>query len=127
MPRLRILLTCPRMTKSSTWSTLLSQDPDVELVAKADGAVDTLIKTGNTDATVVVINLPSSGGDPGLYSHLLEEYPHVKVIAVSEDGRSAIKYEKGILKRQIRDTSLQTLKDLFKSLWMEQDPVLDEG
>ncbi len=126
MPPLRILLACPLMTKIDLWKTILSQDPDVELVGEAYDPVDALIKTSDAGAAVVVIDLPSSGDEPGLYSHLLEENPQLKVIAVSQDGSRAIRYERGILRRYIGETSPETLKELFQSSWMDQDPVLSD-
>ena len=126
MRRSRILLACPLMTKANLWKSILSQDPDNDLVGEARDAVDALLKARDTQPTVVIIDLPSSGEDPGLYSHLLEEHPELKVIAVSQDGSRAIKYEKGILKRHIPDTSPQSLKDLFRSLAMDQDPILSD-
>ncbi len=126
MPRLRILLACPLMTEANLWKTVLSQDPDIEIIGEATDSVDALMKVGGTQAAIVVIDLPSSGKDPGLYSHLLEEYPQVKVIAVAQDGSRAIKYERGILRREIPETLMGRPKDLFDSLWAEQDSVLSE-
>ncbi len=121
MPPIRILLACPHMTKASLWKTILSQDPEIEIIGEADDAVDALLAAGSTQAAVVVIDLPPSGQEPGLYSHLLEEYPHVKVIAVSWDGSQAIKYERGIIRSQVQDTSPQSLKMMFRSLWTDED------
>ena len=121
MPPIRILLACPHMTKASLWKTILSQDPEIEIIGEADDAVDALLAAGSTQAAVVVIDLPESGHEPGLYSHLLEEYPHVKVIAVSWDGSQAIKYERGIIRSQVQDTSPQSLKMMFRSLWTDED------
>ncbi len=124
MTRLRILLACPRMAKQQVWSNILSQDPEVELVEEADGGLEALLEAGYSGATVVVIDLPSSGRDPGLSSHLLDEYPNIKVVAVSEDGRNALKYETGIIREALGDPSAHPLKDLFYSLWAGQDQVL---
>ena len=126
MPPLRILLACPLMAKTDLWKTILSQDPEVELVGEADSPVDALVKAGDTQADLVVIDLPTSGNDPGLYSHLLEENPQLKVIAISQDGSRGIKYERGILRRHIGETSPETLKELFQASWMDQDPVLSD-
>ena len=126
MPRLRILLACPDMANIEHWKTILAQDPDVELLIEAHDAIETLLAAGDARATVVVIDLPQSGQEPGLYSHLLEEYPQVKVIAVAQDGSRAIKYEKGILRREIPESLIGSPKDLFDSLWVESDPVLRE-
>ena len=127
MPPIRILLACPHMTKASLWKTILSQDPEIEIIGEANDPVDALLEAGSIRATVVVIDLPPSGQEPGLYSHLLEEYPHVKVIAVSWDGSQAIKYEKGIRRSQIQDTSPQSLKRLFRSLVTDEDPVWSDA
>ena len=126
MARLRILLACPRMARQQEWIDTLTRDPDVELVEEADGAIEALLKAGNTEATVVVIDLPDSGRDPGVTDHLLDEYPHIKVVAVSEDGKSALKYETGIIKEALGDPSVHPLKDLFRSLWKGRDQVLKQ-
>ena len=123
MARLRILLACPRMARHRDWRNVLSQDPEVELVEEAEGAIDVLLKAGSTGATVVVIDLPDSGQDPGITGHLLDEYPNIKVVAVSEDGRTALKYETGIIKETLGDPSTHPLKDLFRSLWTDRDQV----
>jgi len=114
------------MAKIDLWKIILDQDPEVELIGEVDGPVDALVKAGDALADVVVIDLPLSGNDPGLYSHLLEENPRLKVIAISQDGSRAIKYERGILRRHIGETSPETLKELFQSPWMDQDPVLSD-
>ena len=119
MARVRVLFACPRMIRQRDWSDILSQDPDVEVVGEAEGSIDTLLKAGSTAATVVVVDLPPSGRDPGLSDHLLEEYPQIKVIAVSEDGSRALKYETGIVKANLGDTSLNSLNNMFRSVWLD--------
>ncbi|MCY4365525.1 MAG: hypothetical protein OXE17_04790 [Chloroflexi bacterium] len=106
------------------WVDTLARDTDIELVEAADGTIDALLKAGSTEATVVVVDLPESGQDPGLTGHLLDEYPHIKVVAVSEDGRNALKYEAGIIKEALGDPSVHPLKELFRSLWKGRDQIL---
>ena len=123
MRRARVLLACPQMEKSNIWKAILSHDPEIESIREAENGIDTLLEAGTTEADVVIIDLPPSGQDPGLYSHLLAEYPRVKVIAVSQDGNRAIKYERGIVRSQVQDTSPIGLKKLFRSMLTEEDPV----
>jgi DNA-binding NarL/FixJ family response regulator len=123
MPQLRILLACPRMSQVNSWRSILSQDPDVELVGEVNDPINALVEAGETHATVVVIDLPPTGRDPGLFSHLLEEYPTVKVVAVSEDGNEIVKYERGILRSQVKDASPQGLRDFLRSLHLEQEVI----
>ena len=123
---IRVLLSDDHRIVREGLRSLLGKEPDIELVGEADGAIEALLKASDTQPTAVVIDLPSNGQDPGLYSHLLEENPQVKVIAVSHDGSRAVKYERGILRRQVEDTSPQTLNKLFHSLWLDQDPILSD-
>lgn len=123
MARIRVLLGCARFTKANLWRTLLSQEADIELVAETSDAIATLLEIGNSQADVAVIDLPPSGEDPGLVSHILEEYPRAKVIAVSGDGERAVKYEKGIIRREIPDASPENLGEVFRSLTVHTGPV----
>ena len=123
MPPIKILLACPQMTKVELWKTILSQDPEIEILGEADDALGALLEAGKAQAAIIVIDLPPCRQEPGLHTHLLEEYPNIKVIAVSRDGKEAVKYEKGIVRSQVADTSPQSLKALFHSLLTEEDPV----
>jgi len=123
MAPIRILLACPGMNDVSRWRSILKQDSDIEVIGEVDDPVAALLAAGHSQATVVIIDLPTNGTDPGLYSHLLGEYPNVKVIAVSKDGSQALKFEKGIIRTTICDTSPQNLTRLFHRLVGEEDQV----
>ena len=102
---------------------VINREPDIEVIGEVDDPVAALVEAGNAQATVVIIDLPTNGTDPGLYSHLLGEYPNVKVIAVSKDGSQALTFEKGIIRSKICDTSPQNLTLLFHRLVGEEDQV----
>ncbi len=119
---IRILLACPRMDKVDAWRSILSSYRDFDIVDEEGDPIDILLKTGTTGASVVVVDLPQSGNDPGLYSHLLEEYPEVKVIAVSQDGSRVISYERGVIRKFLADSEVGDLARLFRSFWEDDDP-----
>ena len=106
--------------------TRLTEEPDIEIVGEATDTVDVLLKTGNTHANVVAIDFPRYGKDSGLCSHLLTEYPELKVFALSEEGDRIILYETVMLRRQAFDTSLEKLADLIRWSVSSVDTDWDE-
>ena len=86
----------------------------MEIVGVATDTIDVLLKVGDTHANVVAIDLPWNGKDSGLCSHLLAEYPELKIVAVSEKGDTVVLYEIVMLRRQASDTSLEKLVDLIR-------------
>jgi DNA-binding NarL/FixJ family response regulator len=89
-------------------------EPDIEIVGEASDAIDVLLKVGNTNAEAVAIDLPSCGKDSGLCSHLLAEYPEVKVFAVSEEGDEVIMYETAMVRKQAINKSVEDLASLIR-------------
>ena len=114
MVKIRILLALSNVKGILSLKTMLMQQPDMEIVAEASDPIDVLLKVGTNQAEVVAIDLPTSDEDSGLCSHLLAEYPHVKIIAISEEGDRAMMYKTGMVRRQIPDTSLEYLVDLIR-------------
>ena len=78
--------------------------------------IDVLLALGSTRAEVVLIDLPASEEDPGLCSHLLAEYPEVKVVAVSSGGETSIVYETGVIRRYLPDAAPETVTRFLRSL-----------
>ena len=95
---------------------MLADEPDLEIVGEVIHPIDVLLELGSTQAEVVVIDLPTSGEDPGLCSHLLAESPEVKVVAVSTGGETSIVYETGVTRRYIPDASPETVAQFIRSL-----------
>jgi len=114
MSRIRVFLGCSSVYKIMSLKTIFMQEPDIEIVGEAIDTVDILLEVGNSHAEVVAIDVPLSGKDSGLCSHLLAEYPEVKVFAVSEEGDRILMYETAVLRREISNTSLGNLPDLIR-------------
>jgi len=114
MGKIRVLLGLSNMDRLLSLKEILIQEPDVEIVGEAIDPLDILLKVASTYAEVVVIDFPTSGKDSGLCSHILAEYPEVKVFAVSEEGDRIVNYETVILRREASNTSLENLVDLIR-------------
>lgn len=95
---------------------MLAEEPDLEIVGEVIHPIDVLLELGRTQAEVVVIDLPTSGEEPGLCSHLLSECPAVTVVAVSSGGETSMVYETGVIRRCIPEASPETVTRFIRSL-----------
>lgn len=90
MVRIRILLTnLPRMLQDVLERVLADQD-DMELVGYVADPIEVLLIATAREIEVVILGVED--GLPGVASHLLEERPQLKILAVSPDGRRAFLY-----------------------------------
>jgi DNA-binding NarL/FixJ family response regulator len=85
---IRVLLAGPP-TLQDAFGRALVEANDIEVAAAAPDPIELLLATARTRADVVVIGMK---GDelPGVVSHLLAEYPHLKVLGVAQDARRAV-------------------------------------
>jgi hypothetical protein len=63
---------------------------DIEMVGVVAGPAELLLAAGLLHADVLVVSMVGDGL-PGVASHLLDQYPHVTVLAVAPDGRRALR------------------------------------
>ena len=100
---MRLLLACPELCNSLLRKEVLDREPDIEVIGEAFDPVETLLKVKAVRPEIVVLDLPPSGKDPGLCSHLLSEYPDLKVVAISAQANQAVIFEHGIFRRELRN------------------------
>ena len=89
--RIRVLLANMPPMLAGVVEQVLGQ-ADLEVVNIVNDNFEVLLATGRTQANVVVLGIDETAL-PGPASYLLEEYRHVKVLAVTPDGRRAFLYE----------------------------------
>jgi len=70
-------------------SEAISSQTDIEMVGVAIRPTSLLVEAGVLGADIVVVAL-SGAAPPGVTSHLLDQYPHIRVVAVAPDGRQAL-------------------------------------
>ncbi len=92
---------------------VVADQPDMEVVGELDDSVGLLLAAGRTRADVVVLGLQNSEL-PGVCSHLLSEYPQIKVLGVTSDGRGAFLYELQPQKAPIGEVSPEGLLDAIR-------------
>jgi DNA-binding NarL/FixJ family response regulator len=69
---------------------MIRSQPGIEVVGAATHPTELLLAAGSLDVDVVVVGAPPSGEPPGIASHLLDQYPHLRVLAVASDGRQVL-------------------------------------
>lgn len=93
MKRLRILVAAPSPELRSRMRTVFGGAGDMEVVGEASSPVELLLETGRTGAELAVMELETRDALPGSASHLLAEYPHTRVLALSSDESHALLFE----------------------------------
>jgi DNA-binding NarL/FixJ family response regulator len=113
MSKIRVFLGLSSVNKIHSLKKQLLRDPEIEIVGEAINNLEILLKVGNTHAEVVAVDLPLSEDDAGITSHLLEEYPQVKVFAISEEEARIILYGTAKIRKEIQQGNLEKLIDLI--------------
>ena len=82
---------------------LIARQADMQAVGEEQEPVETLLAVSQTNADVVILELPESRSDPGVCSHLLAEHPDLLVLALSPGCESAFLYRQSIIKEPLLD------------------------
>jgi DNA-binding NarL/FixJ family response regulator len=108
LERIRVVLAeMPPILRDVLARTLADQ-PDMVLVGELGTSMELILAAGETRADVVILGLDDAEF-PGVASHLLGEYPHLKFLGVSADGRNAYLCELRPWKVRLMDVSPQGL------------------
>lgn len=114
MERIRILLAEIPQTLCGVIKEIISAEPDMEIVGEVTDGIRLLLAAGEAQADVVVTGLRDSEL-PGICSHLLNEYPHLKVLALTTDGRTGSLYEFQLHEVPLGEISQQELLAAIRS------------
>lgn len=114
MERIRILVGEIPQEFGDNFKRAVTDQPDMELVGEVRNGVELLLAAGRKHADIVIIGLQNSD-PPGIYSHLLDEYPHIKVLAVAPDGHRACLFELRPQKFSIGEASVDRLLAVIRA------------
>ncbi|MGQ0570739.1 MAG: hypothetical protein ACT4P5_14625 [Armatimonadota bacterium] len=90
------------------------EQPDIEIVGELDDPFGLLLEAGRAQADVVILGLHDAEF-PGVCTHLLTEYPHIKILGITKDGRRAFLYELRPRKVVVGEVSPQGLLTAIRS------------
>lgn len=89
MPTVRILLGALPTSLQSAVAEVIRSHHDLEVVGAVPQPSELLLAAGLLRADVVVVGA-AGDGLPGVATHLLDQYPHIKVVAVAPEGRQIL-------------------------------------
>jgi DNA-binding NarL/FixJ family response regulator len=102
----------PRMLRD-VFKQLILEQPDMEVVGELGNGVQLLLATGQTQPDIIILGVESSEL-PGIGSHILHEFPHVKLLGVSVDAQHLSLYELRPSMGLIGDISPQGLLEAIR-------------
>jgi DNA-binding NarL/FixJ family response regulator len=88
---IRVLLGALPTTVRNAVSDAVIRQTDVELLGFAERPSELLHAAGTLRADVVVVETVD-GRLPGIASHLVDQYPDIRVLAVTPEARTALIY-----------------------------------
>jgi hypothetical protein len=100
---------------------VLQKQEDIDIIDQVQGNVDILLAV-QAGVDVVVLGAPQVRPPPGICSHLLSEYPDLRILVVSVSGDRAALYWSGLRQQQLGQVSASGLLKAVYHLWM-LDPM----
>jgi hypothetical protein len=94
---------------------LIRAEPDMTLVGRVTGRVELLLAVDD-GIEVVVIGAPHRKPPPGICSHLLSEYPDLKVLVLADDTGELDMYWRGPRRRHLGSLSQAALVGRIREL-----------
>src|SRR6266403_6385960 len=115
MPNVKILLGDIGTAWGQAVRELVGENDQLQIVGQAQKPVDILLQAKTANADVVVLSQALHGGEPGICSHLLLEYPNLVVVLVpSESGPNLVC--RIVLHREVREASREALRIMLRKL-----------
>lgn len=93
---------------------LVCSDPCLEIVGVLESPLDILLKTKDLSADVVVLSQLRGGGEPGICSHFLLEYPNVALLLLPASSETGILWRMVMGKQNCGQASGATLHTALK-------------
>jgi len=116
MHKIKVLLAIrPRMLSEVVRHTVARQ-PDMEVVDELIDPFGLLLALRATPAEVVITTPGDTDREPRLDSALLAAYPHLKIMALSATGDTAVLYEAGALTQRIDEVGEESLLRAIREL-----------
>jgi DNA-binding NarL/FixJ family response regulator len=112
---LKILLGMIGEEWKCTLLDLAQTHSDLKIVGVAKNAMDLLIQAEQLKADAIVLAQLPGGGEPGICSHLMLEYPNVAVLLVPDNPEGEVLWRMVLRKESWRSASKEILLAALKS------------
>jgi hypothetical protein len=106
-PPIRVLVTNLSETFADLLAVLIREQPDMVLMGMVRDKVGSLMAA--KDADVLILGAPQIHPPPGICSHLLSEYPELRIIVMTPNGERSMLYWRGLRRRRLFSDSLKNV------------------
>jgi hypothetical protein len=114
--KIRVLLANLSGVYAELLIDLLSREGDMHFVDNVQGQVEILLAS-REGVDVVILGAVQAYPPPGICTHLLNEYPHMKILVLEIQGSSAVGYWLGIRRSRLTNVTDATLISSIRSLF----------
>lgn len=94
---------------------------DMRVVGAVNGPVELLVAAGQTGADVVILEMEDTEL-PGVASHLLDQYPRLKILTITADGRRMFLYQLRPQLVSLGEVEPQRLLQIIKTIVGSEEP-----
>ena len=91
---------------------VIEQQPDMRLVGHVQDRVELLLAAENAD--VIVLGSPQLDPPPGISSHLLTEFPDLKILVVSTEDGGMVIYWRALQQLRLSTGSITALQTAIR-------------
>jgi DNA-binding NarL/FixJ family response regulator len=117
MQKIKIMLASRPKMISDVIRSLIEHQPDMTMIGEVIDPIRLLYAIKVTPVDVVIITPLKGNGEPKLCSHLLAQYPQLKILTLSAEGGIAYLYQSGTAKLIINEpTEKLIMETIRKSL-----------
>jgi DNA-binding NarL/FixJ family response regulator len=96
-------------------SELVESQAHMQIVGCVEGHLEVLV-AASTGVDLVIMGALTLNPPPGIASHLLNEFPHLKIVVMSTTDDTAIGYWLGVHRKRINRSTADTLLDGIEAL-----------
>jgi hypothetical protein len=111
--RIRVLLANVSGLVAEIIGAQVADHPDIELLGVVQGQIETLL-AAHEQVDVLVLGASQVYPPPGLTSHLLSEYPALRIMAISLSGDRGALYWLGLRRRRLPIVTARSLPALIR-------------
>jgi DNA-binding NarL/FixJ family response regulator len=113
--KIKVMLASRPKMLSQIISSMINRQSDMQVVGEVIDPIELLNAARAVSVDVVIITPLKIEEQPRICSHLLEEFPLLKIIILSIDGKSGFLYQTGEPKLQIDDPSEHSILDALRT------------
>jgi DNA-binding NarL/FixJ family response regulator len=122
MQKIKVMLASRPKMISDVIRNIIERQPDMMMIGEVIDPIKLLFAARETSIDVVIVTPLSANGEPKICSHLLAEYPSLKVVTLSAKGEAAFLYQSGKPRIRIDQPSADTIVDIIRTS-LQKSPV----